>query len=191
MMTSDAARFSFDEKNRGSIEPGKLGDFAVLDDHLLTCPDERLRSIRADITVVGGRVAYERPTTALAPVSAPVDGDWRAVGRDSGAQRFSPLTQITTENVAALQQAWAFDTGSLDLQVTPLVIDGVMYLTGGRRSLLSNLKPASRSGNTKRAARSAGAASRIGPEMPMPSLVCTQAQATGAWSRFTPGRAPW
>jgi predicted amidohydrolase YtcJ len=60
MMTSAAARFSFDEKTRGSIEPGKLGDFVVLDDDLLTCSDERLRSIRADITVVGGRVAYER-----------------------------------------------------------------------------------------------------------------------------------
>ncbi len=48
MMTRAAARFSFDEANRGSIEVGKLGDFVVLDDHLLTCPDQRLRSIRAD-----------------------------------------------------------------------------------------------------------------------------------------------
>jgi hypothetical protein len=60
MMTRDAARFSFDEKNRGSIEPGKLGDFAVLDDHVLTCPAERLRSIRVDLTAIGGRVAFER-----------------------------------------------------------------------------------------------------------------------------------
>jgi hypothetical protein len=60
MMTSMAARFSFDEKNRGSIEVGKLGDFVVLDDHFLTCPPERLRTIRADITVIGGRVASER-----------------------------------------------------------------------------------------------------------------------------------
>ncbi len=60
MMTRDAARFSFDEPHRGSIEPGKLGDFAVLDDHLLTCPPERLRTIRADVTVVGGQVAYDR-----------------------------------------------------------------------------------------------------------------------------------
>jgi predicted amidohydrolase YtcJ len=60
MMTSEAARFSFDEKTRGSIEPGKLGDFAVLDQNLLTCPPERLRAIRADITVAGGRIAYER-----------------------------------------------------------------------------------------------------------------------------------
>jgi hypothetical protein len=63
MMTSAAARFSFDEKNRGTIETGKLGDFVVLDDHLLTCPAERLRSIRADLTIVGGRVAFERHAT--------------------------------------------------------------------------------------------------------------------------------
>jgi predicted amidohydrolase YtcJ len=60
MMTRAAARFSFDEKNRGSIEAGKLGDFVVLDDHLLTCSAERLRTLRADMTVIGGLVAHER-----------------------------------------------------------------------------------------------------------------------------------
>lgn len=44
MMTSTAARFSFDEQNRGSIEPGKLADFVVLDGDLLTVPAERGRS---------------------------------------------------------------------------------------------------------------------------------------------------
>jgi len=67
--------------------------------------------------------------TAAAPRTP--DGEWRSFGRDPGAQRFSPLTQITRRNVATLEQAWAFDTGSRDLQVTPLVIDGMMYLTGG------------------------------------------------------------
>lgn len=59
MMTSTAARFSFDEKTLGSIETGKLADFVVLNDHVLTCPPERLRAIRPDVTVVGGRVAFE------------------------------------------------------------------------------------------------------------------------------------
>ena len=59
MMTRAAARFSFDETSRGSIEVGKLGDFVVLDDHLLTCPAARLRTLRADMTVVGGRIAHE------------------------------------------------------------------------------------------------------------------------------------
>jgi predicted amidohydrolase YtcJ len=60
MMTSLAARFSFDEKHRGSIETGKLGDFVVLSDDFLTVPPERLRAIRPDLTVVGGRVAFQR-----------------------------------------------------------------------------------------------------------------------------------
>jgi predicted amidohydrolase YtcJ len=60
MMTSGAARFSFDEKQRGSIEAGKLGDFVILDDHFLTVPADRLRTMRPDVTVVGGRVAFER-----------------------------------------------------------------------------------------------------------------------------------
>lgn len=60
MMTSAAARFSFDEKNRGSIEVGKLGDFVVLEDHFLTVPAERLRTMRVEITVIGGRIAFER-----------------------------------------------------------------------------------------------------------------------------------
>ena len=62
MMTSVAARFSFDEKTRGSIEPGKLADFVVLDEDILTCSPDRLRGIRPEITVVGGRVAFDRST---------------------------------------------------------------------------------------------------------------------------------
>jgi len=60
MMTSAAARFSFDEKTRGSIEVGKLADFVVLDTNLMTCPPDRLRAIHPEMTVIGGRVAYQR-----------------------------------------------------------------------------------------------------------------------------------
>jgi quinate dehydrogenase (quinone) len=59
------------------------------------------------------------------------DGDWRSYGRDPGAQRFSPLTQIMPQNVQTLKPAWTFDTGGTAMQVTPLVIDGVMYVTAG------------------------------------------------------------
>ena len=59
------------------------------------------------------------------------DSDWPSYGRDPGAQRHSPLTQITPRNVATLEQVWSFDTGASNLQVTPIVVDGLMYLTGG------------------------------------------------------------
>ena len=58
-------------------------------------------------------------------------GDWPSFGQDPGAQRYSPLTGITRQNVAGLKQAWLFDTGSRDLQVTPIVVNGLMYLTAG------------------------------------------------------------
>lgn len=60
MMTSAASRFSFDEKTRGSIESGKFADFVVLDGDLMSCPPEQLRAIRPDLTVVNGRIAYDR-----------------------------------------------------------------------------------------------------------------------------------
>ena len=67
-----------------------------------------------------------------APQPSPVrPGDWPSFGLDPGAQRYSPLTGITRQNVAGLKQAWLFDTGSRDVQVTPLVINGLMYLTAG------------------------------------------------------------
>ena len=68
---------------------------------------------------------------AGASLRGSADGDWPWVGGDPGARRFSPLTQITPANVSRLEQAWSFDTGALDLQVTPIVVNGIMYLTGG------------------------------------------------------------
>lgn len=60
MVTIDAAYFSFDETKKGSIEVGKLGDFAILSDDLMTCDIERIKDIRAVTTVVGGRVVHEK-----------------------------------------------------------------------------------------------------------------------------------
>ena len=54
---------------------------------------------------------------------------WPAYGHDPGGLRYSPLTQITPQNVAQLQRAWTFHSGKPGSETTPLVIDGVMYLT--------------------------------------------------------------
>lgn len=43
-----------------AIEVGKLADLVVLSDDLLTCPEERMRGIRADLTIVNGAVAFQR-----------------------------------------------------------------------------------------------------------------------------------
>jgi predicted amidohydrolase YtcJ len=58
MMTVDAAWLNHEEDRKGSIEPGKLGDFAMLSDNLLTCEEEQIRNIHSLLTVVGGSVVH-------------------------------------------------------------------------------------------------------------------------------------
>jgi hypothetical protein len=56
--TAEGAWLTFEEGEKGSIEPGKLADFAVLTDDPLACPEDALRDITAKLTAIGGRVVH-------------------------------------------------------------------------------------------------------------------------------------
>lgn len=57
-------------------------------------------------------------------------GEWRSHGYDDAGTRFSPLTQITPDNARKLGLAWSYDLhSSRGVEATPLVVDGVMYVT--------------------------------------------------------------
>ena len=57
-------------------------------------------------------------------------GNWMTYGRTYSEQRFSPLTQITADNVNLLGLAWYADFDiDRGQEATPLVIDGVMYVS--------------------------------------------------------------
>ncbi len=60
MFTIESAWMSFDEKRKGSIEIGKLGDLAILTGDFMTVPDDQLHALRAQATIVGGKVMFER-----------------------------------------------------------------------------------------------------------------------------------
>src|SRR5262245_53893745 len=82
---------------------------------------------------------------SLTGTGAVAQTDWPTYGHDAGGMRFSPLAEITPENVATLAPAWTYhmrptaqagDANAarrgnvfLSSQVTPLVIGNVMYLT--------------------------------------------------------------
>ena len=71
--------------------------------------------------------------------------DWPTYNRDLAGTRYSPLDQIDTGNVGELQEAWSYrfhpedgfvegpEPAELFQQVTPIVVDGVMYLAAGDR----------------------------------------------------------
>jgi hypothetical protein len=69
MMTLDAAYLGFDEKRKGSIEVGKLGDLAVLSDDFMGCPPERIKDIQVVATVLGGEIVSQRAGAAGASTS--------------------------------------------------------------------------------------------------------------------------
>ena len=90
------------------------------------------------------------PTTAItesSKESAPVlyprpsgPNQWPTYGGGNANQNYSPLTQITRQNVGELKQAWAYHYGAGEIhqgdqgidyrfEVTPLIIGGVMYLS--------------------------------------------------------------
>jgi quinohemoprotein ethanol dehydrogenase len=57
--------------------------------------------------------------------------NWLSYGRDTGENRFSPLTSINERNVSRLGLAWFVDLGTkIGSETTPLVVDGVMYTVG-------------------------------------------------------------
>ncbi|MFN0168563.1 MAG: amidohydrolase [Bryobacteraceae bacterium] len=60
LYTMNNAFLTFEEKQKGSIEPGKLADLIVLDTDILTCPVDRVKEIRVTHTFLGGRKVFFR-----------------------------------------------------------------------------------------------------------------------------------
>ena len=60
MYTRDGAYFTWEEKQKGTLEPGKFADLIVLDRDPLTVPENELLATQVDLTVVGGAIVYER-----------------------------------------------------------------------------------------------------------------------------------
>src|SRR5690349_5869153 len=100
----------------------------------MTFPASCLRIVVRSVLLV--LLVTGRPLAAGA--SAPAD-DWPCYGRDPGGMRFSPLTDVTRDNVGQLKVAWVFHTGDISngkgqtkrsgFETTPVLVHGVLYLT--------------------------------------------------------------
>ncbi|GBR53751.1 D-sorbitol dehydrogenase subunit SldA [Neokomagataea thailandica NBRC 106555] len=82
--------------------------------------------------------------------ATPAEGDWAAYGRDDDASRYSPLAQITPENVGQLQRAFIYHTGSKPApgqankwaaETTPLKVGDGLYMCSATNDMMK-LDPA-------------------------------------------------
>jgi quinoprotein glucose dehydrogenase len=92
------------------------------------------------------------PSTASSAAPAALGGSaasagWSSYGGDPGGSRYSPLAQITPQNVRKLRIAWIFHTGELGkgvtdwrrsaFEATPILYDGLLYFTTPSTNVLA------------------------------------------------------
>ena len=58
--TLNAAYGSFEEDIKGSIKAGKLADFTIFNDDIMTIPEEDILDLEVVMTIVDGKVVYEK-----------------------------------------------------------------------------------------------------------------------------------
>jgi quinoprotein glucose dehydrogenase len=79
--------------------------------------------------------------TAVQAAPANRAKEWNHYGGDAGGSRYSACEQINKKNVAKLKVAWTHKTGDASarpatvIECTPIVVDGVMYLTTPRNKV--------------------------------------------------------
>jgi predicted amidohydrolase YtcJ len=59
MLTLSPAYAAFQERERGSIEVGKLADFTIFASDLMTIPEKDILAAKVSYTIIGGEVVYE------------------------------------------------------------------------------------------------------------------------------------
>jgi predicted amidohydrolase YtcJ len=60
LFTDNAARATFTENSRGSIRPGKLADLVILSGDPISLPEDAIKDIQVDMTIINGKVVWER-----------------------------------------------------------------------------------------------------------------------------------
>src|SRR5262252_7724694 len=77
------------------------------------------------------------------------NGEWKTYGGDLGNTRYAALDQISKDNFNKLEVAWRFKTDALgarpeyNYESTPLMVNGVVYVTAGSRRAVVALDAAS------------------------------------------------
>ena len=88
LYTTGGSWFTREEERKGTIEPGKLADLAVLSADYFSIPDNEVPALESLLTLVGGEVVHASgPFAAMAPPSPPVSPGWAPIGTWPGYAR--------------------------------------------------------------------------------------------------------
>ncbi len=88
-----------------------------------------LRSIARRVAPVRAPMKSRGPTAG--ELAVPPEGSWPNYNGGPSGNRYSPLRQINLKNVHQLRMEWMFPIpGSARLEMTPVVFDGTMFITG-------------------------------------------------------------
>jgi PQQ-dependent dehydrogenase (methanol/ethanol family) len=142
LQTYDGKFHLLDESQYSAVARGKQSHMPVLH----ATADQR-RDLIAYLSSLAGVEEGALPGPAPAIPQADIDqvmkprpGEWPGYNGGFDGNRFSGLDQITTANVKQLQPQFVFAPGGSGLEGTPVVMDGVMYVTGGTRVCALNAR---------------------------------------------------
>jgi PQQ-dependent dehydrogenase (methanol/ethanol family) len=127
----DGQFYFFDQSQIGSVrdEPSLMKPLAANADLLAYL--SRLTGTEPEPVVAAAEasgITFER-------IKNPRPGDWLTYNGSLNGNRYSGLKQIDTGNVGQLKLKWIFPIDHFGLEATPLVADGVMYVTGPNQAI--------------------------------------------------------
>lgn len=93
---------------------------------------------------IDGLLPAERMAARTDTSDGVAPGDWVAYGRTSAGQRYSPLTQITPQNVKDLEKVWEYHAGDIHpdlpgsaVEATPLIVNDTMFVCTPRSEVIA------------------------------------------------------
>jgi PQQ-dependent dehydrogenase (methanol/ethanol family) len=133
------------------------GRFRLLQSSEISSVDRETRSLMAPLKTTSGElqdlIAYLSRLTGIEPqtpvanessvahnidfarIRNPRAGDWLTYNGNLSGNRYSDLSQINAANIDKLTVKWMFPIAHFGLEVTPIVADGIMYVTGPNQAL--------------------------------------------------------
>ena len=85
------------------------------------------------VSIDGQQPATTTHQSALPQITTGGQANWALHNLDLRGSRYADIDEINTSNAGRLELAWTFEAGAANsiTQVTPLVVDGVMYVNSG------------------------------------------------------------